>query len=170
MPLEATQGQIDVFLKSTPIRMPPRRCGICGRFTRDLPSIRLQGGAGEIKGGGPGEEALDAILQALSRRDLPKGLQLLYKNVQRFRGGLVFNDRHLYHSTLGLRAIRQRNEVIEVWITDLQETLEISDRVLRSLSGTRSSGSATRFHLRKIILRSVSFQGNLLHEHLIYCC
>ena len=32
--------------------------------------------------------------------------QLLHRNVQRFRGGLVFKaHRRLYHSTLGLRGI-----------------------------------------------------------------
>jgi hypothetical protein len=33
------------FLESTPIQMPPRRGGICGRLTQDLPSARLQGGS-----------------------------------------------------------------------------------------------------------------------------
>ena len=32
------------FLQSTPMQMPPRRGGICGRLTEDLPSTRLQGG------------------------------------------------------------------------------------------------------------------------------
>jgi len=35
--------------------------------------------------------------------------QLLYRNVQRFRGGLVFKaHRRLYHSTLGLRVIKKK--------------------------------------------------------------
>jgi len=35
--------------------------------------------------------------------------QLLYRNMQRFRGGLVFKaHRPLYHSTLGLRLIKKR--------------------------------------------------------------
>jgi len=34
--------------------------------------------------------------------------QLLYRNAQRLRGGLVFKDhRLLYHSTLGLRVIKK---------------------------------------------------------------
>ena len=37
--------------------------------------------------------------------------QLLYRDVQRFRGGLEFKaHRHLYHPTLGLR-VRRRREV-----------------------------------------------------------
>ena len=37
------------------------------------------------------------------------GLQLLYRNVQRFRGVLVFKaHRLLYHSTLGLRVITKK--------------------------------------------------------------
>jgi len=40
------------------------------------------------------------------------GVQLLYKNVQRFRGGLVFKaHRRLYHSTLGLRVIQKTEKV-----------------------------------------------------------
>jgi len=45
---------------------------------------------------------------------LPRGVtaateQLLHRNVQRFRGGLVFKaHRLLYHSTLGLRVIKKR--------------------------------------------------------------
>ena len=35
--------------------------------------------------------------------------QLLHRNVQRFRGGLVFNThRLLYHSILGLRLIKKK--------------------------------------------------------------
>ena len=38
--------------------------------------------------------------------------QLLYTNVKRFRGGLVFKaHRLLYHSTLGLRVIRKRRSL-----------------------------------------------------------
>jgi hypothetical protein len=33
-----------MFFKSTPIQIPPRRGGICGKLTYDLPSTRLQGG------------------------------------------------------------------------------------------------------------------------------
>ena len=37
------------------------------------------------------------------------GGQLLYRNVQRFRGGLVCKaHRPLYHSTLGLRVIKKK--------------------------------------------------------------
>ena len=36
-------------------------------------------------------------------------LQLLYRNVQRFRGGLVFKAHRLvYHSTLGSRVIKKK--------------------------------------------------------------
>ena len=46
---------------------------------------------------------------------------MLYRNVQRFRGGLVFKAHGLlYHSTLGLRAIKKREEEVrgvdEVWL------------------------------------------------------
>ena len=38
--------------------------------------------------------------------------KLLHRNVQRFRGGLVFKaHRRLYHSTLGLRVIKNKEEV-----------------------------------------------------------
>jgi len=37
--------------------------------------------------------------------------QLLYRNVQRFRGGLVFKaHRLLYHSTLGSRVIKKKKK------------------------------------------------------------
>jgi len=37
--------------------------------------------------------------------------QLLYRNVQRFRGGLVFKaNRLLYHSTLGVRVIKKKKK------------------------------------------------------------
>jgi len=42
-------------------------------------------------------------------RGIPE--QKLYRNVQRFRGGLVFKAlRLLYHSTLGLRVIKKKKE------------------------------------------------------------
>ena len=37
-------GENGWFLESTPMQIPPRRGGICGRLTSDLPSTRLQGG------------------------------------------------------------------------------------------------------------------------------
>ena len=38
--------------------------------------------------------------------------QLLYRNVQQFRGGLVFKaHRLLYHPTLGLRVIKREGEL-----------------------------------------------------------
>ena len=41
--------------------------------------------------------------------------QLLHRNVQRFRGGLVFKaHRLLYHSTLGLRAIKKKKTETEL--------------------------------------------------------
>ena len=37
--------------------------------------------------------------------------QLLYRNVQRFRGGLVFKaHRRLYYSTLGFRVMKKKNK------------------------------------------------------------
>ena len=40
-----------------------------------------------------------------------EGLQLLYINVQRFRGGLVCKAHGLvYHSTLGLRVIKKKKK------------------------------------------------------------
>jgi len=41
----------------------------------------------------------------------PPAPNLPFRNVQRFRGGLVFKaHRLLYHSTLGLRIIKKREE------------------------------------------------------------
>jgi hypothetical protein len=37
-------GANERFLESTPIQIPPRRCGICERMTSDFPSTRLHGG------------------------------------------------------------------------------------------------------------------------------
>ena len=53
------------------------------------------------------------VLHPLAIRDPPDHArsleQLLYKNMQRFRGGLVFKaHRRLYHSTLGLRVIKKK--------------------------------------------------------------
>ena len=46
-----------------------------------------------------------------SRKTLDPEEQLLYRIVQRFRGGLVFKaHRLLYHSTLGLRVIQQKRK------------------------------------------------------------
>jgi len=45
--------------------------------------------------------------------------QLLYRNVQRFRGGLVFKaHRLLYHLTLGLRVIKKKANIISVEVSD----------------------------------------------------
>jgi len=39
--------------------------------------------------------------------------QLLYRNVQRFRGGLVFKAHRLvYHSTLGLRVTKRERDLL----------------------------------------------------------
>ena len=52
--------------------------------------------------------------------------QLLDRNVQRFRGGLLFKaHRLLYHSTLGIRVIQKKKKV--------------------TLSGSRIEGLGTRF-------------------------
>ena len=51
--------------------------------------------------------------------------QLLYINVQRFRGGLVFKaHRRLYHSTLGLRVINKWKLQPEVEGLTRQESLQ----------------------------------------------
>jgi len=43
-------------------------------------------------------------------------LQLLHRNVKRFRGGLVFKaHRLLYHSTLGLRVIKKKRRTFLSW-------------------------------------------------------
>ena len=45
---------------------------------------------------------------------------LLYRNVQRFRGGLVFKaHRLLYHSTLGLRVMKKKDLEVELEVVDL---------------------------------------------------
>jgi len=47
---------------------------------------------------------MDAMLKVCSPIE-----QLLYRNVQRFRGGLVVQaHRRVYHSTLGLRVIKKK--------------------------------------------------------------
>ena len=57
-------------------------------------------------------------LQTLSRRSLLAGQlfwggQLLHRNVQRFRGGIVSQaQRRLYHSTLGLKVIKKKKKVL----------------------------------------------------------
>ena len=45
--------------------------------------------------------------------DCIRTLQLLYRNVERFRGGLVVKARRLlYHSALGLRVIKRRERTL----------------------------------------------------------
>ena len=42
--------------------------------------------------------------------------QLLSRNVEQFRGGLVFKaHRLLYHSTLGLRVIQKKEKKLDSW-------------------------------------------------------
>jgi len=44
-------------------------------------------------------------------RILHRDIKVLHRNVQRFRGGLVFKaHRLLYHSTLGLRGIKKKKK------------------------------------------------------------
>ena len=44
-------------------------------------------------------------------------VQLLHRNVKRFRGGLVFKaHRLLYHSTLGLRVIKKKKKKYEGFV------------------------------------------------------
>jgi len=48
----------------------------------------------------------------LRGRGLVSSAGLLHRNVHRFRGGLVFKARRrLYHSTLGLKAIRKKKKL-----------------------------------------------------------
>jgi len=65
--------------------------------------------------GGRGGGGVDFVRHALERPAaailwyVPE--QLLHRNVQRFRGGLVFEAHRLwYHSTLGLRVIKKREK------------------------------------------------------------
>ena len=61
-----------------------------------------------VQGSGAGE-----ILGQLGLRGTGVN-QLLHRNVQRFRGGLVFKaHRHLYHSTLGLRVIKKKKKLAD---------------------------------------------------------
>ena len=62
--------------------------------------------------------------------------QLLDRNVQRFRGGLVFMaHRLLYHSTLGLRVIKRNLQPGEVHLSlSLSLSLTLSDSLSLSLS------------------------------------
>jgi len=54
---------------------------------------------------------------ALAFSPVACGLQIAgYRNVKRFRGGLVYEaHRLLYHSTLGLRVIKKKKVTITVW-------------------------------------------------------
>ena len=86
--------------------------------------------------------------------------QLLHRNVQRFRGGLVFKaHRHLYHSTLGLRVIKKRKEkeghirdgitwvgrgILEKCCSIQSETDEV---MLRDGKGNSNSHGARPVHL-----------------------
>ena len=52
-------------------------------------------------------------LHPLQERVAGADRELLYRNVERFRGGLVFNaHRRLYHSNLGLRVMRKRKNLL----------------------------------------------------------
>jgi len=52
--------------------------------------------------------------------------QLLHRNVQRFRGGLVVKaHRLLYHSTLGLRVIKKKN--IDLEFEEVEEAFGVVD-------------------------------------------
>jgi len=52
----------------------------------------------------------------------------LYRNVQRFRGGLVFKARRLlYHSTLGLRVIKKMKK--DLYCTPSMSTCDYSEEV-----------------------------------------
>ena len=57
--------------------------------------------------------------------------QLLHRNVQRFRGGLVFKaHRLLYHSTLGLRVIKKK-KMVDIRVSGF-ENARLSGFKLRS--------------------------------------
>ena len=60
-----------------------------------------------LSAGSPGATPLESACDAIDR--LKHHSQVPLPNVQRFRGGLVFEaDRLLYHSTLGSRVIKKR--------------------------------------------------------------
>ena len=65
-------------------------------------------------------------------------LELLYRNVQRFRGGLVFKaHRLLYHSTLGLRVIKKKRSMAHPTANDKSCVY----RLLALVTGTASSST-----------------------------
>ena len=67
----------------------------------------LDGRDGEESGGVEEEHRRLHFLMVLRQHQLP------HRNVQRFRGGLVFKaHRLLYHSTLGLRVIKKKKNVL----------------------------------------------------------
>ena len=52
-------------------------------------------------------------------------LQLLRRNVNRFRGGLVFKARRLfYHSTLGLRVIKKKKTRAGIAVWEVEQGLK----------------------------------------------
>ena len=60
--------------------------------------------------------------------------QLLHKNVQRFRGGLVFKaHRLLYHTTLGLRVIKKKKTREDKAVVDFRtQTLNLEPYMLKT--------------------------------------
>ena len=74
---------------------------------------------------------LEALLE--TNNDEPRSSrteeQLLYINVQRFRGGLVFKAHRLsYHSTLGLRVMTKK---MKTWDADAEEERHAVPKILR---------------------------------------
>jgi len=95
------------------------RCIRCTRCTSNTkqelpPPVRYVHRYGTVRT----DEAVDVQLEALLRQDQRLAFevysradeeQLLHRNVERFRGWLVFKARRLlYHSTLGLRVIKKK--------------------------------------------------------------
>ena len=72
--------------------------------------------------------------QSAMLRLLTGGWRSLYRDVQRFRGGLVFESRRLvYHSNLGLRVIQQKKRVLSAGGSGLSLGLRVSGVGCRGL-------------------------------------
>jgi len=70
--------------------------------------------------------------------------QLLYRTVQRFRGGLVFKaHRRVYHSTLGLRVIKKKKK------KNIDAALVIAGGVCTKAGRRTAHSPVNAAHLRK---------------------
>jgi len=87
------------------LSQPAEKPSLCG----SLPFLDLheEGGASCRRAGAPSDPSWrTSDVQRWGRRDSPRG-----RNVQRFRGGLVFKaHRLLYHATLGSRVIKKKKK------------------------------------------------------------